>query len=107
MISLRLWGEKLRWQSITVHGDALAALFAAQRTSSKSPAMNFIPGEIGLCCERLSINITCKHVPESINVEADVLSRLHEGKPIPARFATVTRIAAPERDTSFYLQARA
>ena len=106
LVSLHIWSDILQYHSVTIHGDALAALYAADKSSSKSPAMNFLAGEIGLLCEMRSMTLQCKHVPESINIEADSLSRLSEGKSVPRSLDDAVQVPAPVRDSSFYLQPR-
>ena len=104
LVSLRVWSSYLQFHSVNVHGDALAALYAAEKGSSRSPAMHFLAGEIGLLCEMQSMTLTCKHVPEACNIEAGCLSRLAEGKHIPHSLHDAVRIHVPLVANPFYLQ---
>ena len=106
VVSLKIWASLLELQSVTIHGGALAALYAADKFSSKSPAMNFIAGELGLLVEAKSVHITCKRVPESVNLDADALSRLAEGRALPRSLLGVDHVPAPVRDESSYMQKR-
>ena len=58
-------------------GDSSAALGAAQRLSSPSPAMNLLGAELALLLEREDCaDVEGSHIPGKLNVCADYLSRM-------------------------------
>ena len=85
LVSIRIWAPFLKRGKVIVHGDAKSALHAARKMAGRSPALNALAGELGVTCEVHTIGIDVKHLLGAVNVQADAVSRLTEGKKrIPA-----------------------
>ena len=86
-----------------MHTDAKAALFTARRLAGRTPAMNFLAGELAISLESNNIATSFFHVPGALNFECDALSRVPTGAAVPARLRTVSRLTCPVRDREWYL----
>ena len=66
--------------------------------------MNLLAGEIGLIVEARSMELQVKHLPGSVNIDADALSRLKEGRStgIPKSLSNVLRVQVPHRCLDYY-----
>ena len=77
--------------------DSESALFVAAKLASPHPKANLVAAELALRTEQLGIeSILGQHWANSINIEADALSRLAEGKQIPKRLLPLPRDFVPE-----------
>jgi len=102
LISLVVWEARMADAHVAcLESDSQAALYACARWSSNTPSMNLIAAEIGL--RVIGSRIELSHVSGVANYEADALSRLCQGKPMPQHLEYVERKAAPKRDASFFL----
>ena len=82
-ISLVVWAKQLSGKRLGVAAelDSESALLIASKLPSSTPAANRLAGEIALDCARMDLDtIWGAHFRGSLNVEADALSRLGEGK---------------------------
>ena len=106
LISLKAFEPELRGKrsGFAVQADSQSALGAALKLSSPRPLMNALAAEIALQLERLHSDVLLtEHFPGTLNIEADALSRLTEGKSVPTRLLPVARREAPLRDGGFFL----
>ena len=72
--------------------DNQSALTIATALSSKGDSSNHLAAEISLLLETLHIEaLDPRHWRNTINIEADALSRLSEGKPLPRRLQGLPR----------------
>ena len=104
LVSLIAFGEELAGAKWELQTDNQTAMTAAMKYKSTKPLMNLVAGEIALRLERLRSDLAvAQHVPGVLNVEADALSRLTEGKEVPECVRGVPRRAAPDRTGAFWL----
>ena len=66
-----------------MQSDSAACLGAVQELASPSPIVNYIVAEISLPFEKFNYHLKFEHYRTEVNVEADALSRLTEGKSVP------------------------
>ena len=97
LVSLRLRVDKFTCGGLVVHGDAKAALHAAKKLASPSPAMNDLAGKVGVAVEVFSINLVVKHLPGAVNVDADAISRLKRQIYTPGLESCAAQRGASER----------
>ena len=102
LISIAVWQGRMAGAHVAcLQTDSKAALFACAKLSSNTPTMNSIAAEIALRVVGLQIELG--HVAGVANYEADALSRLCQGKAVPAHLAEVERATAPVRNADFFL----
>ena len=102
LISIAVWQGRLAGAHVAcLETDSKAALYACAKLSSNTPTMNSIAAEIALRVVGLQIELG--HVSGVANYEADALSRLCQGKAVPAHLSKVERAAVPVRDAGFFL----
>ena len=63
--------------------------------------MNYIVAAISLLLEQLNCHLTSEHDRADVNVEADALSSLAQGKEVPARIRQIKPSKVPDRATTF------
>ena len=75
----------------------------AIKLASPKPVLNALAAEAALVLEEIGTDIVVgQHYRGILNVEADALSRLTEGKSIPASLAHLQASKAPARDDRFF-----
>ena len=105
LISLKIWGHRLKASraQLIVQVDSKAAMGAALKLASPRPLVNTIAAEIALELENLRADaLAPEHFRGILNVEADALSRLSEGKQIPTRLLKAINKKVPARDHHFF-----
>ena len=98
LISVHLWGPRLRRcrVGIVAQLDSHSALQAAIKMASPHPQVNRLAAELALELEALQIDaITGQHWRNTLNIEADALNRLGEGKLVPTSLRDLPRDACP------------
>ena len=98
LISIHLWRPHLRRCRLGVVDqlDSQSALQAALKMASPHPRVNRLAAELALELEAAQIDaLTGQHWRNAINLEADALSRLGEGAPLPRALASVRRDPCP------------
>lgn len=85
LISLSVWRTRLAEKRITclLQNDSSTFLGAIRKVSSPSQTVNYIVAEVSLLLEELSCNLCFEHYRNEVNLDADMLSRLTEGKTVP------------------------
>ena len=74
--------------SFIVQMDSSSALNVALKLGSSVPTVNYLAAELSLLMEELDIEfLEGAHYRGILNVEADALSRLTEGKKVPRSLA--------------------
>ena len=74
------------------------------KMASPRPLVNALAAEISLTLEELRADVLVgEHLRGILNVQADALSRLTEGKQMPKELKGVKERAPPPRDDEFYL----
>ena len=103
LVALTAWQGRLRGRRITliVHADSKAALGAIGKFSSPSASCNLLAAEICLLLEKCNVNLLLDHIRTEANLEADALSRLSEGKKIPAALNGLKAAPVPSRESTF------
>ena len=88
---------------LVVQTDSTAAMGAASKLASPRPRVNAVAAEITPMLEATRADLLVpRHFRGVINVEADALSRLNEGKEVPRRLTHVHREVPPVRNEDFY-----
>eukprot|EP00435_Cladocopium_sp_Y103_P060710 s216_g22.t1 len=98
LLSMHVWQHYLRRCRIgvLVQLDNEAAIRIAVKMASPHQKANRIAAEIALLLEEVGAEaISGQHWRNEINVEADALSRLEEGKTVPARLQVLPREPLP------------
>ena len=73
------------------------------KLASPRPLVNAVAAEITLMLEATRADLLVpQHFRGVLNVEADALSRLNEGKEVPRRLTHVHREVPPVRNEDFY-----
>ena len=104
LVSEVAFAEELAGAKWELQADSQTAMTAATRYRSTKPLVNLVAGEIALRLEKLRSDLAvAQHVPGVLNVEADALSRLTEGKAVPECVRGVPRRTAPDRTAAFWL----
>ena len=106
-ISLVVWAKQLSRKRLGVAAelDSESALLIASKLSSSTATANRLAAEIALDCAQLDLDtILGDHFRGSLNVEADALSRLAEGKEIPQRLRPLPRASVPPAAELFRLR---
>ncbi len=109
VISVRVWASALRGDlaDVRVQADSMPALGAAVKLTSPATILNELAMELALALESIGAEVAIgEHIRGVLNVEADALSRLHEGAELPARLRCVARHKAPVRCESWFLALR-
>ena len=105
LVSLVVWKESIKATKAQVVAqlDSKAAMGAALKLASPRPLVNAIAAEISLVLEEAQAEVLePEHFRGVLNVEADALSRLREGKTIPKRLENLKKRESPTRNDSFY-----
>ena len=80
---------------LVVQTDSTAAMGAASKLASPRPRVNAVAAEITPMLEATRADLLVpRHFRGAINVEADALSRLNEGKEVPRRLTCSSRSTA-------------
>ena len=98
LISMYVWRRYLRRCriGILVQLDNEAAIRIAVKMASPHPKANRLAAEIALLLEETGAEtVSGQHWRNEINIEADALSRLTEGKEIPLRLRPLPREPVP------------
>lgn len=103
LISLSVWQTWLADKRITclVQSDSSACLGAIRKLCSPSQTVNYIVAEISLRLESLNCNLCFEHYRNEVNLDADALSRLTEGKKVPAHLMHLKPAKIPSRASMF------
>ena len=81
---------------ITVQLDSESALRVAVKLASPNPKANLLAAELALRAEQFGLETYLgQHWRNTINLEADALSRLEEGKRVPLRLQRLPRDSVP------------
>jgi hypothetical protein len=102
LCALFVWKQRLQQTrtAFILQMDSMAALQAAIKMASPVPTVNALGAEISLLLEELQTEVlTGEHWRNSLNIEADALSRLQEGKQLPAALAHLQPTQVPARRT--------
>lgn len=94
VVSLNIWRPYLRGcrLGLVAQLDNEAALRVAVKLASPRPKVNRLAAELALQLEIVGAEaVTGHHWRNILNIEADALSRLTEGKDIPLRLRTLPR----------------
>lgn len=94
LMSLHVWCPFLQHcrLGLTAQLDNEAALRVAVKLASPHPKVNRLAAELALQLELMGAEaIAGHHWRNVLNIEADALSRLTEGKAIPSRLLTLPR----------------
>ncbi len=87
-----------------VQMDSASALNVALKLASSVPTVNYLAAELSLLMEDMDIEaLEGSHYRGVLNVEADALSRLAEGKKVPRSLAHIKMTPRPLRDLVFQL----
>ena len=84
-----------------MHADSEAALGAIGDFSSPSASCNHLAAGISLLLERCNVDLLLDHIRTEADVEADALSRLSEGKKMPAALQGLAATTVPSRESTF------
>ena len=98
LLSFIIWSPFLRKCRLGVMAqlDSESALGVAVKLASPHPKANLVAAELALRTEQLGIEaVLGQHWANPINIEADALSRLEEGKQIPPRLLPLPRDSLP------------
>ena len=98
LFSVIIWGDRVRncRLGITAQLDSESALRIAVKLASPNPKANLVAAELALRTEQLGLDtILGQHWRNTINLEADALSRLAEGKTVPARLQPLPQDQLP------------
>jgi len=101
LISIIIWGDRIRncRLGITAQLDSESALSVAVKLASPNPKANLLAAELALRVEQLGLEaLFGQHWRNTINLEADALSRLEEGKSVPPRLRPLPRDEVPTKD---------
>ena len=104
ILSLVIWKPYLARKRLAVglEADSQAALLVQAKLASKSPPANELAAELALLLEQLQIEVLLgRHWRNVVNIEADALSRLGEGKEIPLSLRSLPRDPVPCRSKVF------
>ena len=66
--------------SVVVHADSTVTKATVNKGRSKNPYINCLLRKMAWHCARLNCNLSAVHVAGSLNVMADTISGLHEGR---------------------------
>ena len=106
LLAIVTWGTLLKgWTTqFWLQMDSAPALSAALKLSSSTATVNLVAAEIALRLEALSIpQIEGEHYRGTLNIEADALSRLSEGKEVPASCVGIEASVVPPRSAVYQL----
>jgi hypothetical protein len=106
LLALHAWKTRLsgKRMSFIVQMDSSSALNVALKLGSSVPTVNYLAAELSLLMEELDIELLeGAHYRGILNVEADALSRLTEGKKVPRSLAQLKMTAPPSRDKVYQL----
>ena len=106
LLALHTWKRRLQGKRMgfVVQMDSESALNVALRLGSSVPTINYLAAELSLLLEEMDIEILQgDHYRGVLNVEADALSRLTEGKKVPRSLAHMKMSAPPARDKVYQL----
>ena len=100
LVALKTWAGQLTGQrtGFLLQMDSKAALGAALKLASPTPTVNLLAAEVSLALETLGVEVLQgEHYRGVINVEADALSRILEGKGIPRSLWHLKATTVPPR----------
>ena len=107
LVALATWGKEFlsgQRTKFLLQMDSKAALSSALKLSSHAATVNMIAAEITLRLEQLGIEaLSGEHFRGTLNIEADALSRLSEGKPFPRALLGVSESRVPSRKELYQL----
>lgn len=98
LIAAFTWAPLLRGcrLGIVAQLDSESALGVAVKLASPHPLVNQLAAELALQLEVLGADaLSAEHYRNLLNIEADALTRLREGKQVPGRLAGLPRDAIP------------
>lgn len=98
LLSLTVWQHLFRHcrLGLLVLLDSEFALRVVIKLASPHPVLNRLAAELALCLEDLQAEAsTGQHWRNTVNIEADALSRLQEGKEVHHRLKYLPREHAP------------
>ena len=104
LVSLKIWINyvKAAQTQLVVQTDSTAAMGAALKLASPRPLVNAVAAEITLMLEATRADLLVPQPGGVLNLKADALSRLNEGKEVPRRLTQVHREVPPVRNEDFY-----
>ena len=76
----RRWAPCWRGRSVVFHTDSTVTQAIINKGRSKNPYVNSLLRKVAWECAKINCRISAVHVAGSINIMADTISRLHEGK---------------------------
>ena len=109
LISLHTWRTHLTGKraGFLLQMASKAALGAALKLASPTPSVNLIAADIAFTLELLNIErLAGEHFRGTVNVEADALSRLLEGKEIPRSLWGIKASRVPPRSSIYLVRTR-
>ena len=105
LVALRVFARKISQIGalrVVLRGDNTSTLHAALTYKAGSPITTQLAAEIFLEVEHQGlVAIVPQHLPGTLNVIPDKLSRLHVEE-VPWQLANVQRLKVPKRDMNFY-----
>ena len=110
LVALKTWASQLKGQrtGFLLQMDSKAALGAALKLASPTPSVNVIAAEVALALEILNVEaLQGEHYRGTINIEADALSRILEGKGIPRSLWHLKAIPVPPRSELYCIPMKA
>ena len=107
LISLRVWGSTYLFNqraAFILQMDSESALRVTAKLASPVPTVNAIAAEVALALEEFNLEeLQGRHFRNVLNIEADALSRLTEGKKVPGALKGIKMTSVPTRDQMYKL----
>ena len=100
LLAFHAWKERLRGHRVTLilQTYSQAAKGALDKHSGASLICNALAAELSLLQEFHTINLLTDHIRTEINLEADAISRLTEGRRVPLCLRGIKATPAPQRE---------
>ena len=90
--------------AVVFRTDNTATIQAALQFQASSPIMMQLCAELSLLLETTHVSsVMAQHVPGTLNVICDALSRLSQGAQFPSDLEQCKCLSPPKRDESFYM----
>ena len=77
-----------------MHTDSTITKAIVNKGGSKNPYINCLLRKVAWPCARLNCNLSAVHVAGGLNVMADTVSGLHEGR-LPVVFGQAADLSSP------------
>ena len=98
VVAVEVWGPEWKNQSICFMTDNEALVHIINKQTSRDPRVMTLLRKLVLCCLRLNVHFTARHVPGRENVLADKLSRSQvDSFKVAAPWADQTPTPLPQR----------